>query len=219
MSMRQRVQAILRDGIQAVRNTVASKHRAEFARALRDGDFEVTPGGILLRGSARLSGRWIATDGNMVQEGHNLYTAQGLGDALDVVFGAQAKRNWYIGFYANAVNPAFNWTAANWVATAGENTSTSEGWAGANRLAYTVTGAATVSNSESRASVTNNRATTTITVVATTTITLNGAAVCSAQARGATTGVLASAMRFPYPWTLPNEAEFGWGYELAFVDA
>lgn len=210
----------IKDALAGMRskNTIARRHRAEFAAAIQEGNFELTPGGVLVRGCAQLGGRFRITDGNRVEEGDNQYTAQGLADALDVLFGAQAKRSWYVGLGANEVNPAFNWTAANWVATAGENTSTSEGWAGANRLAYTVTGAATPSGSEASASVANNQATTTVTIVATTTITLNIAAICSAQARGATTGILAAAMRFPYPWVLPNGAVFGYGYALVLSD-
>ena len=151
---------------------------------------------------------WEKINGVLVGVTPNIVTNEGLNKTLKVMFGADAKiSSWYIALWNNAIDPASTWTAANFTATAGEITSVSQGYSGANRILWnpTVPSANIIDNVGQEAS---------FTIVCTTTITVWGAALISAQARGATTGVLASAARYASIRTLSNGDTYEVGYRL-----
>ena len=151
---------------------------------------------------------WEKINGVLVGVTPNIVTNEGLNKTLKVMFGADSKISaWYIALWNNAIDPASTWTAANFTATAGEITSTSEGYSGANRILWNpvVPSANVIDNVGQEAS---------FTIVCTTTITVWGAALISAQARGATTGILASAARYATIRTLSNGDTYEVGYRL-----
>lgn len=196
-----------------MKNLIGSRHEKEFRQAALRGEVENTPQGIVVRGGPVIRGSYrVFGNGQLLAEGHNLWSDQGLTDALNILFGATAKRGtYYLALYGNAVDPAAGWTAANFVATAGENVSTTEGYTGANRPAW-VPGTAAAN------SMSNIGSLAAYPIRATTSVTFQGAALLSAQARGAGTGVLVSALRFPSPLTLPNNLNFTCQYDLTLSD-
>ena len=190
------------------------KHSTEISRFIKDGDFEVTDGGILVHGAINIAGKYFhSVNGEDEQADHNLLPAAGILHILDVAFGQTAKSAaWYLSVFSGNVTPISTWTAANYVANATENVSTTEGYSGANRPAWTpsVASACKIGNLSSRA---------VFNIVCSSSIALYGAALLNTQARGATTGVLASASRFAVTRTLSNGDVFELGYEVELTDS
>lgn len=190
------------------------KHQKEFAKFIADGDYELTDGGVLIHSSAMASGRYFHTvNGEDLQIDPNLLPAAGILDILDVYFKqGTAATAFYLSLYSGNATPVSTWTAANYVANATENTSQTEGYSGTNRPTWTPSAAAggKIGNLAARASYT---------IVATTTTTFYGAGLHTAQARGATSGVLPSATRFATARTLNDTDTFELGYEVELTDS
>jgi len=189
------------------------KHSREFASALRNGEYDVTDGGIVFpKQQVRATGMYFhSVNGQDERQDPNLLPDASILNILNVVFGATAKQStWYLSLYANAVSPAANWTQANYAATAGEITSLSEGFSQATRPTWTP-GAAASGN------IDNLSARATFTIVCTTSLTVNGAALHSDNTRGGTTGVLGSAARFGQARTLYNDDSFQLGYRVSLT--
>jgi len=193
---------------------IDKKHHGDFRKFIADGDYKETDGGILIHNSAMIGGKYYHTvNGEDLRVDCNLLPAAGIIDILDVYFGADSKQTaFYLSLYSGNATPDSTWTAANYVANATENTSTSEGYSGANRPTWTagVAAAGKIGNLASRASYT---------IVATTTVTFYGAGLHTAQARGAVTGVLPSSTRFAAARTLNNTDTFELGYEIELTDS
>lgn len=119
----------------------------------------------------------------------NLMPMEGINHAIAVaVKGAAQNTTWYLGLYQNNYTPLLTDVALTFPTLAGENV----GYAEATRVEWvegTVTGG-TVSNVLSRAEFTS-----------TATATIYGGFMSSAPAKGATSGVLLSAVRFTSPKT------------------
>lgn len=189
------------------------KHQREFAAALRNGEIEITDCGIVFpKQGVRASGVYFhSVNGEDERQDPNLLPDASILNILNVVFGATAKQStWYLSLYANAVSPAANWTQANYPATAGEITSLTEGFSQATRPTWTpgVAAAGAIDNLSARS---------TFTIVCTTSLTVNGAALHSDNTRGGTTGVLGSAARFGQARTLYNDDSFQLGYRVTLT--
>jgi hypothetical protein len=164
----------------------------------------------------KVNGVLVSVDAETPLVDANTLPLEGIIDLLDTWLGSKAKEAaWYVGLYATEISPAANWTAANIVATAGEITSQSEGYSGANRPQY-VPGAAS-SASASAAKVDNIGTEASYAIVATGAVNVAGAFIVSAQARGATTGVLASAARYNATRVLQNGDTYEVGYRVTIT--
>lgn len=192
---------------------VAEKHHAELAKFLAAGDFVHDGNDIIIHGSARGSGIYRTTvNGKADAEFHNLMVAEGLLYLLQAgLANATRYASWYLALYSGAVTPTANWTAANFAATASEITSGTEGYSNATRPQWVPVNASGV--------LTNTAAKAEFTIVATGTININGAALLSANAKGATSGVLLSAGRYPTTKVLSNTEVFGCEYDATLTDS
>lgn len=189
-------------------------HQKELTRFIQKGDYKETEGGILVHNAIMAKGAYYHTvNGEDLRIDANLLPAAGILDILNVYFGASTKQTaFYLSLYSGNATPASTWTAANYIANATENQSQTEGYSGTNRPTWTAAAASAgkIGNLASRASYT---------IVATTTVTFYGAGLHTAQARGATTGVLPSATRFAAARTLNNTDTFQLGYEIELTDS
>lgn len=194
---------------------IDKRHSKEFTKFIQAGDYEETDGGILIHSCAMIAGKYHHTvNGEDLQIDPNLLPAEGILAILDAYFAGTpaVPTDFYLSLYGTNISPASTWTAANYTANAGENTSTTEGYSGANRITWTPAAAAAgkIGNLSSRASYT---------IVATTTVTFYGAGLHTVQARGATTGTLASATKFAAARTLNDTDTFELGYEIELTDS
>lgn len=190
------------------------RHEKELRRFIADGDYEMTEGGILIHSAIMARGRYFHNvNGEDEQADWNLLPTEGIHYLLDAGLGADTQLTaWYLALYSGNVSPVATWTAANFTANATENTSTSEGYSGANRPTWTP-GAASggkIGNLSSRAAYT---------IVTASTVTFYGAGLLSAQTRGAVTGKLVSATKFATARTLNNGDTFNLGYEVELTDS
>lgn len=145
----------------------------------------------------------------------NTLPTEGINHCLDVWLGATAKpAGWYLGLYANAINPAAGWTAANVVATAGEIVSTEEGYESVTRPQFSPT-AATGGHKDNVGA----EALFEIVSESSSIIELEGVFLISDNARGGTAGKLASAARYPLTRSLQNGDNYRLGYQVAIVSA
>jgi hypothetical protein len=196
------------------------KHRAEFARAVRNLKFEQTETGGLYFPEQKATANGVYQDrirrgGEVIKDWEsfpNLLPNQGLNYLLSLLEAGTKITTWYIALYSGAVNPSATWTAANFAATATENTSTSEGYTGSNRITWVPGTAAS--------QVVNNNASPAAFVMATaSSVAIEGVAQLSAQARGATTGTLLSAARLPATRTFANADDYDIKYGVALTSS
>lgn len=132
---------------------------------------------------------WYSPTGELIakERAHNLFPTEGINHMLSVAFGAGIQNaTWYVGLYKAVYNPQPGDTMATFPATAQEATE----YSGANRLAIPFNAAAGGAISTDALA---------IEFVFTTGATIQGGFVASSPTKGATTGVLASAVRFPSP--------------------
>ena len=180
------------------------------ANAVAKGHFEPTETGLLVPDAKlRLGGMyWDRINGGNWNYQHNLIPEEGLKSALEVAFGAGAKHaGFYIALHGGSAAPAPNWTAASYASAASENISTSEGYTGATRPAWTP-GAVTNPNISNQ----GNEASFTFASSSSTNIT--GAAILTSAVRGGTTGKLISAIQWAVPRTFQNGDTYQVGYQL-----
>ena len=199
-----------------------TKHAREIGRALRNGKFEATPGGVLIdAGGMNLlaNGAFKSTlyrgDEREVAIDPNLVVDQGLIYMLNAAFnGSTQQTAWYIGLFSGNVSPQANWTGANIVANATEITGyTIAGDAPAARPRFTTsaTTTKTLGNTGNEALFTfdDNGP-----------YTARGAFLVSASAKGSTTGVLMAATRFAADRTgLAGPDKPGVEYVITAADA
>jgi hypothetical protein len=198
------------------------RHRGEFARYLNNHQWERTDDGDVFFPVARAIAHGmymhgVFRNGELVdgwQYDPNLWPDEGINYALDVaVNGATQITAWYFALYSGAVSPAANWTAATWVAIATEITSNTTGYSETTRQAWVGTAAASdaTSNLASKAVFTI--------AVPSSTLTVNGCAMVSSSAKGATTGKLYSASKFATTRNLSNGDLFNLGYTLSLTSS
>lgn len=189
------------------------KHRREIAAAIASGAYEFTEGGVLIKAGidALATGLyWHSVNGGEdLQVDHNLLPDEGILSMLNVNFGATAKiANWYLALYSGQINPAANWTAANFASTASEIVSNTEGYSNATRPAF-------VSAPAAAGQITNLASKAQFNIVCTTSLIVEGAAMLSNSGKGSTAGVLASASRYSAPRTLYNGDVYEVGYGVS----
>ena len=190
------------------------KFAREFRRYLANKAYEVLDDGSVAfsQARARVHGEYFHdVNGEDLQVDSNLVPDQGLIYLLNVGLNNGTKLPaWYLALYSANYTPAVGLTAASFPATASEITSTTEGYAGANRPTWTPATPTTpmIDNVASRASYT---------IVTASSLTVNGAALLSEQVRGAVTGTLVSAGKFAAARTLYNTDVFnlGWRVQLS----
>lgn len=125
---------------------------------------------------------------------HNLLPIEGANHMVGVVFkGQSAVSQWYVGLFEGNFTPSVNDVAATLPSLATECAS----YSGATRVAFTpgAVAAGAVDNTAARAEFTFTAAKT-----------VYGGFISSAPAKGATTGVLASLVRFSSPKTLDADS-------------
>lgn len=160
-------------------------------------------GNVKAHGQYRMrinGGDWVYSD--------NIVTTQGLELLLNIALGGTSKiSNFYLGLFSGSATPAANWTAANFASNASEIISQTEGFAGVNRPAWTPSAASgsTINNFSSEAS---------ITIITSSSLNINGVALLTQQARGATTGSLISATKYPVTRVVQNGDILDIGYQL-----
>lgn len=142
----------------------------------------------------------------------NLIPTEGL-TYLAGLLGATAKiSTWYMALYSGAYTPAAGLTASNFASTASEITSASEGYTEANRVTWSPDAA-------SAGAINNNSTPASFTIETASTLTVNGAALLSAQAKGATTGTLLSATRFASARSLNDGDVFEIKYSVTLTSS
>lgn len=191
------------------------KNAREIGRHLRNGNYELTEGGVLIKGGMNALCNGVFKDtlyrGGTAdsQISPNLVVDQGLIHILNTVFaGGAAITAWYIALFSGNVAPAAGWTAANVVANATELT----GYSGA-RKGFTVVAA-------TAPSIGNAAAQADFAFDASGPYTARGAFLISSSAKGAGTGVLMAATRFATDRTGLNDPDhLGVQYVLTAADA
>lgn len=194
------------------------RHAKEIGRHLRNGTFELTEGGVLIKGgmNALMNGAFVDTlNGGDAQLSPNLVVNQGLIHALNVIFaGATPITAWCIGLFGNDVEPQAGWTGANIVANAGEVTGYSiSGGNTTNRPAFTVATTTTpsIGNTASQANFAFDDEAS---------YTARGAFLISASAKGSTSGTLMAATRFAADRAgLTQPDQLGVQYVMTAADA
>jgi len=181
------------------------KHAREFSRYIRDFKYEETDTGILFpEAKTRIAGLYE----DHLGQTPNLIPTQGLNHILDVAISDEAKlTNFYLALYSGNYTPVAGLTAASFAGDATEITSTSEGYTGANRIAWLPANPASgvIDNYASKAAFTIQTATT---------LDILGAALLSAQTRGATSGVIISAAKFATTRTENNANVYNLGFRI-----
>jgi hypothetical protein len=192
------------------------KHLKDIQKFVRDGDFVNTPNGVLIHSCILGIGRYTSSvnGGKDPEYSYNLIPAEGIAYVIGAAWlASQAKLSaWFLAPYSGNVDPAANWTGANFTSLATEITSATEGFSNATRPAWTP-GAIT-------AGVLGNLAAKAVfNIVCTTNVNIAGAGLLSSNVRGGVTGVLSSATRFPSVRAVYNGDAFELGYEVELQDS
>jgi hypothetical protein len=170
--------------------TAVLRHRSEFARAIRNRQFEITPAGVVFpRQGAFIGGAYDVEhrrEGDVIGRdlSPNLIVTEGLNHVWDaLVHGGTQYTTWYVALFEGNVTPGATLTAATFTSTTTECTAYDE----STRVAYVegAPSAGAIDNSASRAVFTMNA-----------TKTIYGGALLTASAKSATTGVLLGAAKF-----------------------
>lgn len=163
--------------------------RQELGRALRNHKYEQSPDGVLFPASGLLFG---GTFGSKVDDGPwvwgpNAVSNEFINAALNVMFdSAAAPVAWYMAPFSTNVAPTSALTAATFAGTQGEYTSYTQ----STRQVWTPNSTSTAQN------ISNTNAPSTFTIGAGSPVTLYGAGLLTASAKGATTGILGAAGLF-----------------------
>lgn len=163
-----------------------SRHRREFARAVANNKFEITPAGILFpEQKTLLAGVFEDTlNGGDRQIAPNIIPTEGLNHALDcILHGGTQVSPWYVALFKGTGTPSSSLTAANFASTLTEFTGYSEGA----RVTYNE-GAASggvTDNDANRAEFTINASDT-----------IYGGALLSVSTKSSTSGVILCAAKF-----------------------
>jgi len=178
--------------------------------ALRAGRYETTPEGIFFPSENALAqGVFsVAKRGEPVEFSHNLVVNEGLNYILKAAVGETAGiANWYVALFSGDVTVIATWTAATFTATSTEWTlydeTTRQTWT---KSAVASGGSDSFSNKASFTSSGDAQ-------------TVRGAALLSASAKSATSGVLLAASRFSSDKSLDTGEilDVGYGLQLTAV--
>lgn len=154
-----------------------------------------------------------------IERAKNLITTEGLTHILNVAMGTTPKPTaYYLALFSGSAAPAMNWTAANFSAVSGELTRQDEGYTHATRPVWTPTTATSNSIDNMGGGGTDVSKAVQVTIATASQINITGAALLTAPAKGATTGVLISAAKYPIARTLQNGDTFFIGYRLSLTE-
>lgn len=190
------------------------KYQKDIAQFIANGDYEQTEEGLLIHRGIMAVGRYThSVNGMDEQVDKNLIPAEGIAYILGAALGADAKiTNWYLTVFSGNVNPAANWTAANFATQASEITSTTEGFSNVTRPVWTP-------GSVSGGVIGNLASKAVFNIICTTSVNISGAALLSDNTRGGTNGKLASASRFATVRQVYSGDAFELGYEVELQDS
>ena len=147
-------------------------------------------------------GEWTRTE--------NLIPTEGLAHILNVALGTTPKpASYHLALFSAAAQPAANWTAASFATTASEIVSMTEGYSSATRPIWTPTNTATNSIDNMAA---GNVAEVTIRTASS--LTVQGAAMLTSNAKGGTAGALISAAKYAAPRTFQDGDTYRVGYRI-----
>jgi hypothetical protein len=196
-------------------HSVFGRHSREFQRALDQHKWEQHANGILFPAQHALAaGEYIITNrktGELIERVQNLLPTEGLAFLLNLLGNhAAIPSALYIALHANTTTPLAAHVALTYTATFAEIVSGSEGYTQANRVAW-VSATATVG------AIHNNASPAVFTIITASTLTVNGVAMLTAQAKGATTGTAISIAKFSASRTFSNTDEFDVKYQLGLT--
>lgn len=189
-------------------NKDLQKHRREFARSIRNHQYEVSDQGIVFpKAKALVQGAFIHdVNGLDEQVTPNLVVTQGLTYLLEVGLNNGSKlAAWYLSLYTANYTPLAALTQASYPATASESTSNTEGYSNTTRRAWSLAAPAS-------GSATNNASKAAFTIATATSVVVYGAGLHSDSTKGGTTGTLYSAAKFAAARTLYDTDVFNLGY-------
>lgn len=162
---------------------------------------------------------WDFRNGILIGVEDNTLPLQGMIAMLNGYFRSgtsPAPANNYLGLYANAINPASGWTAANVVATAGEIVDADEGYSQATRPLFAP---ATATGSGATATIDSVGTESQFTIVTASELLVEGVFCISDNAKGGTAGVLASAARYALTRHLNNGDDYRLGFRVTLTSA
>lgn len=191
------------------------RHATEFSKAIDGNKYEMTESGVYIPGAkVTLSGVYIhGVNGTDWREDGNIVVNEGLLDILSVYLKSGTQKTaWYLSLFGTNYTPVAALTAATYPATAGEITSTSEGYTGSVRKTWT--GGTPASNL-----VDNTASMAVFTIATATSLVVYGAGMHSVDTRGATTGVLLSASKFSAARTLYDTDLFNLSWRLTLTSS
>ncbi|EED38787.1 conserved hypothetical protein [Stenotrophomonas sp. SKA14] len=212
-AMTSKLEPLIHTATKKMRNWLRRWDR-HLADALRQGNFRVTPEGIVVFDDKVLRNayfhRVVGRDDDYTVD-HNLLVDQGIMKALGVMFFTDAKiPAWYLTMGNGAANPGAGLTAANFASTLGEITSTTEGWSNTTRPKWNPAAPAAnvISNVANKAQ---------FNIVCATSIKVTCGMLVSSDVRGGTDGTLWSAARFSNERELYNGEVFELGYQTSLT--
>jgi hypothetical protein len=191
------------------------RHRGEFARAIRNRKFEISPAGILFPQQGVLAAGVFDTEhrrgGDLIGRdiSPNIIPTEGLNHILDAIVGGASQVDpWYVALFKGNVTPGATLTGASFAGTCTEATEYDE----TTRVAYVDAAAADgiMSNSASRAEFTMNAG-----------ITVYGGALLSASAKSdATAGTKClAASKFSASRAVVDDDELAVKYTLTLTSS
>jgi hypothetical protein len=191
------------------------RHAPEFQRAFRNHKFERIDNGSFLFPEQKIvvAGEYIlGLNGKELERCHNLLPTEGLNWMLNNLGNTVAIAAAYISLYANALTPIAAHVQASYPSTYSEITSGSEGYSESTRVLWDAGAAAA-------AAVNNYSSAAVFTIVTASSLTVNGVALHTSSAKGATTGSLLSASRFGTARVFSNTDEFDVKYQVSMTSS
>jgi hypothetical protein len=192
-----------------------SRFIGEVRRAIRNHKWEQHKSGILIPGGVLVGGEYSYSHnkGPWSDPEKNLLPTEGLLWLLKCLDGHGTPVASYIALHANTTTVLATHTAAGYTATFGEITSGSEGYEESTRVEW-------VTADPSVTAVMNNYASpASFTIITASTLTVNGVALLTASAKGATTGALVSASKFGATRTFSDDDTFDVKYQLGLTSS
>lgn len=187
--------------------------RKELANAVHNENYDITEDGIYFPQQGVLaSGEYFdrQNGGDWSRTG-NLIVTEGLAHILNVALGTTPKpANYFLALFNGSAAPAANWTGATFAASASEVVSMSEGYTSPTRPIWTPTNTAT-------ASIDNMTAVASVTFATASQVNVTGVGMLTASGKGATTGVLVSAAKYPVTRVFQDGDLYDVGYRLSLT--
>lgn len=192
------------------------RHIREVRSAIFRNRYQQHANGIEIAGANAIVGgqySYRVNKGEWSEPEANLLPTQGLIFLLNLLGNHAAIPTCSIALYANAYTPIAANVALTFTSTYSEITSGSEGYSEATRVAWVSATAATT------AVIHNNASPAEFTIVTASSLTVNGVAMLTASAKGATTGNLISASLFGATRTFSNTDLFDVKYQLGLTSS